>query len=213
MLARSASLRTASTPDLVTARMAVARSGVPPREATPEAPSALRTTATVSPQRGRTRPAATDRDHDHRHRPAQAQRRPAAPHSHRPTQSPTPRRSAAPVGTEARRRSRRSCSWRESDRRARGHELQPPPIRLSPKRSRATGGGRTHAIVRDVGFPREAGSFARPAMRRAAADGPMRVSILSRPAFLTAVTGYPASSTIAHQVVADHLAPDAGAAT
>lgn len=48
----------------------------------------------------------------------------------------------------------------------------------------------------------------RTATVRAAADGPMRVSVLSRPAFLTAVTGYPASSTIAHQVVADRLAPD-----
>jgi hypothetical protein len=49
----------------------------------------------------------------------------------------------------------------------------------------------------------------RTATIRAAAEGPMRVSTLTRSAFLTAVTGYPASATTAGQVVADHLARDA----
>ena len=36
---------------------------------------------------------------------------------------------------------------------------------------------------------------------RASEDGPLRVGILERPAFLTAVTGYPVSAAAAHEVV------------
>jgi hypothetical protein len=49
----------------------------------------------------------------------------------------------------------------------------------------------------------------RTATVRAAADGPMRVSILPRSAFLTAVTGYPTSATAGERVVAAHVARDA----
>jgi CRP-like cAMP-binding protein len=54
---------------------------------------------------------------------------------------------------------------------------------------------------------------ARTATVRAAADKPVSVSILPRSAFLTAVTGYPASATAGEQVVAEHLARDARAAS
>jgi MFS family permease len=54
---------------------------------------------------------------------------------------------------------------------------------------------------------------ARTATVRATADGPVSVSILPRTAFLTAVTGYPASATAGEQVVLDHLARDARAAS
>lgn len=53
----------------------------------------------------------------------------------------------------------------------------------------------------------------RTATIRATADGPIRVSILPRLAFLTAVTGYPASATTAGEVVAGHLARDERAAS
>jgi hypothetical protein len=46
-----------STPDFVTGRKPVAKSGVPPREATLEAPRVVRTTARLGPLRVRTRPA------------------------------------------------------------------------------------------------------------------------------------------------------------
>ena len=54
---------------------------------------------------------------------------------------------------------------------------------------------------------------ARTAAVHAAADAPLRVSVLPRTAFLTAVTGYPASATAGTQVVAAHLARDALAAS
>ncbi|MFL5861707.1 MAG: MFS transporter [Solirubrobacteraceae bacterium] len=54
---------------------------------------------------------------------------------------------------------------------------------------------------------------ARTATVRAAADGPTRLSVLPRAAFLTAVTGYPASATAGTQVVAAHLTRDALAAS
>jgi MFS family permease len=54
---------------------------------------------------------------------------------------------------------------------------------------------------------------ARTATVRATTDGPVRVSILPRAPFLTAVTGYPASATAGDQVVAGHLARDARAAS
>lgn len=47
----------------------------------------------------------------------------------------------------------------------------------------------------------------RTATVRAGPGGPLHVTTLPRPAFLTAVTGYPASATMAEQVVVDHLAP------
>jgi CRP-like cAMP-binding protein len=42
----------------------------------------------------------------------------------------------------------------------------------------------------------------RTATVRASGDEPLRVSVLQRPAFLTAVTGYPVSATAGHEVVA-----------
>jgi len=50
----------------------------------------------------------------------------------------------------------------------------------------------------------------RTATVRASADAELRVSILPRPAFLTAVTGYPVSATKGHEVVARITARDAG---
>jgi CRP-like cAMP-binding protein len=44
---------------------------------------------------------------------------------------------------------------------------------------------------------------------RATADGPLRVSVLPRAPFLTAVTGYPASAAAGERVVSAHLAADA----
>jgi CRP-like cAMP-binding protein len=55
------------------------------------------------------------------------------------------------------------------------------------------------------------GDQPRTATIRASATGPLRVAILERPAFLTAVTGYPVSATAGHQVVATMRARDAAA--
>ena len=46
---------------------------------------------------------------------------------------------------------------------------------------------------------------ARTATVRASADAPLRVSVLARNPFLTAVTGYPASTIVGERVVAGHL--------
>ncbi len=53
----------------------------------------------------------------------------------------------------------------------------------------------------------------RTATVRATSDGPMRVSMLPRTVFLTAVTGYPASADAGEQVASDHLSRDARAAS
>lgn len=53
----------------------------------------------------------------------------------------------------------------------------------------------------------------RTATVHATADGPMRVSVLPRTAFLTAVTGYPASADAGEQVASEHLSRDARAAS
>ena len=50
----------------------------------------------------------------------------------------------------------------------------------------------------------------RTATIRASADAGLCVSVLPRPAFLTAVTGYPVSATVGHEVVARITARDAG---
>jgi len=50
----------------------------------------------------------------------------------------------------------------------------------------------------------------RTATIRATPDAPLRVSVLARRAFLTAVTGYPVSATVGHEVVARITARDAG---
>jgi CRP-like cAMP-binding protein len=49
----------------------------------------------------------------------------------------------------------------------------------------------------------------RTATVRASAGAPLRVGIVERPAFLTAVTGYPVSATAGHEVVARLQARDA----
>ena len=51
----------------------------------------------------------------------------------------------------------------------------------------------------------------RTATMRATADAPLRVGVLERRAFLTAVTGYPASATAGAAVVTEHKARDAQA--
>ncbi|MGH3026033.1 MAG: hypothetical protein ACRDLR_06270, partial [Gaiellaceae bacterium] len=53
------------------------------------------------------------------------------------------------------------------------------------------------------------GNKPRTATIRASASAPLRVAILERPAFLTAVTGYPASATAGREVVARIQARDA----
>jgi MFS family permease len=53
------------------------------------------------------------------------------------------------------------------------------------------------------------GDRARTATIRASADEPLRVGVLHRPAFLTAVTGYPVSATAGQEVVALVAARDA----
>jgi CRP-like cAMP-binding protein len=53
------------------------------------------------------------------------------------------------------------------------------------------------------------GDQPRTATIRGAPDAPLRVSILQRPAFLTAVTGYPVSATAGQEVVAQVRARDA----
>ncbi len=53
------------------------------------------------------------------------------------------------------------------------------------------------------------GDRPRTATIRASADRPLRVAILARAAFLTAVTGYPVSATAGHAVVARIQARDA----
>lgn len=53
------------------------------------------------------------------------------------------------------------------------------------------------------------GNEPRTATIRAGADAPLQVAILERPAFLTAVTGYPVSATVGHEVVARIRARDA----
>ncbi len=53
------------------------------------------------------------------------------------------------------------------------------------------------------------GNKPRTATIRASASGPLRVAILERPAFLTAVTGYPMSATAGREVVARIQARDA----
>ncbi len=55
------------------------------------------------------------------------------------------------------------------------------------------------------------GDEPRTAAVRASEDEPLRVVVLERPAFLTAVTGYPVSATAAHEVVARTRARDAAA--
>ena len=49
----------------------------------------------------------------------------------------------------------------------------------------------------------------RTATIRAAADAPLRVGVIERRAYLTAVTGYPASATAGAAVVSQHKARDA----
>ena len=49
----------------------------------------------------------------------------------------------------------------------------------------------------------------RTATIRAAADAPLRVGVIERRAYLTAVTGYPASATAGATVVSQHKARDA----
>ena len=62
-----------------------------------------------------------------------------------------------------------------------------------------------------VGFGEIAllGDRPRTATVRASADAPLRVAVLARPAFLTAVTGYPVSANKGHEVVARIQARDA----
>ena len=52
------------------------------------------------------------------------------------------------------------------------------------------------------------GDEPRTATVRASENGPLRVAVLERPAFLTAVTGYPVSATAADEVVARTRARD-----
>jgi CRP-like cAMP-binding protein len=49
----------------------------------------------------------------------------------------------------------------------------------------------------------------RTATVRAAAGAPLRVAVLARAAFLTAVTGYPVSATAGSEIVARTMARDA----
>lgn len=53
------------------------------------------------------------------------------------------------------------------------------------------------------------GDRPRTATIRASANAPLRVAVLARPAFLTAVTGYPVSATAGHEVVTRIQARDA----
>lgn len=53
------------------------------------------------------------------------------------------------------------------------------------------------------------GDEPRTATIRASEDARLRVSVLERPAFLTAVTGYPVSAAASQEVVARHKARDA----
>jgi MFS family permease len=70
-------------------------------------------------------------------------------------------------------------------------------------------------VVRTLGHGESFGEIAllgnrpRTATVRAAADSPMRVSVLKRNAYLTAVTGYPASLAAGHEVVTARLEADA----
>jgi MFS family permease len=53
------------------------------------------------------------------------------------------------------------------------------------------------------------GERPRTATVRAAAEAPLRVAVLARPVFLTAVTGYPVSASAGHEVIARIQARDA----
>jgi CRP-like cAMP-binding protein len=72
-------------------------------------------------------------------------------------------------------------------------------------------GGVVNTLARGDGFGEIALLDDRPrtATIRATADAPLRVSVLGRRAFLTAVTGYPGSATAGREVVAQVDARDA----
>jgi len=80
-------------------------------------------------------------------------------------------------------------------------------------RAEAVRDGRVvNTLVRGDGFGEIALLTDRPrtATIRASRDEPLRVSVLQRPAFLTAVTGYPMSRTAGHAAVSRVAARDAG---
>jgi CRP-like cAMP-binding protein len=68
-----------------------------------------------------------------------------------------------------------------------------------------------NTLTRGAGFGDVAllGDVPRTATVRASGEAPLSVAVLRRAAFLTAVTGYPASAAAGHEAVAEVRARDA----